>query len=148
VGEFLSRHHPVTIDGESVEGILESVDFLERTLTSSRVIDPPRMLQLDSAIIGTIFVYPHNVLPEKVVMDWDLWDERIQRIPVSAVDQAGPLPSYLEPDWTELVWTNFLQNPDIPSLHRVEAPVATWRLWSERLLPVLVLMALVFTLWS
>jgi hypothetical protein len=74
VGEFLSRHQPVTIDGVAVEGILDSVNFLERTLTSSRVIDPPEPMSLDAAIIGTIFVYPRDGLPQTVVMDWDLWD--------------------------------------------------------------------------
>jgi hypothetical protein len=142
VGEFLSQHQAVTIDDEPAEGILESVNFLQRTLTSSNVIDPPELLQLDSAVIGAIFVYPRSGLPQTVVMDWDLWDERIQRIPVSAVDQAGPLPSLLEPDWRQLTWTNFLKNPDIPTLHVVETPVPGWQLWAERLLPLLVLLAL------
>ena len=147
VGEFLARHQPVTIDGVAVEGILDSVNFLERTLTSSRVIDPPEPLSLDAAIIGTIFVYPRDGLPQTVVMDWDLWDERIQRIPVSAVDQAGPLPSFLEPEWRLLEWTNFLKNPLLPTLHVVEAPVAPWRLTLDRLMPLLAGMAVVAILW-
>lgn len=146
VAEFLAAHHPVTIDGEPVTGILESVNFLERTLTSSRVIDPPEPLALDAAIMGAIFVYPRDGLPQKVVMTWDLWDDRIQRIPVSAVDQAGPLPSYLEPDWPELEWTNFLTNPEVPTLRVVEVPVAAWRLWLQRLLPALVILSLVSVL--
>lgn len=146
VAAFLAAHHPVTIDGELAEGILESVNFLERTLTSSRVIDPPEPLALDAAIMGVIFVYPRDGLPQTVVMEWDLWDDRIQRIPVSAVDQAGPLPSYLEPDWPELKWTNFLKNPDLPTLRAVEVPVATWQLWLQRSLPVLVILALVSVL--
>jgi hypothetical protein len=147
VGEFLARHQPVTIDGVAVEGILDSVNFLERTLTSSRVIDPPEPLSLDAAIIGAIFVYPRDGLPQTVVMDWDLWDERIQLIPVSAVDQAGPLPSFLEPDWRALEWTNFLKNPLVPTLHVVEAPVATWRLMLDRLMPLLAALAVVAILW-
>lgn len=128
VARFLANHQSVTIDGTPVNGILESVNFLERTLTSSGVIDPPEPLDIDSAIIGTIFVYPRNgVLPQKVVMDWDLWDERITRVPVSAVDQAGPLPSYLESDWRQLVWENFLQHPDIPQLNIIELPAETWQ---------------------
>ncbi len=143
VAEFLADHHPVTIDGEPVTGILESVNFLERTLTSSRVIDPPEPLDLDAAIMGAIFIYPRDGLPQKVVMEWDLWDDRIHRIPVSAVDQAGPLPGYLEPDWPRLEWTNFLKNPDLPTLRAVEVPVAAWRLWLQRSLPLLVTLALV-----
>ena len=147
VGEFLSRHQPVTIDGEPVAGILESVNFLERTLTSSRVIDPPEPLQLDSAIIGAIFVYPRVELPQQVTMDWDLWDERIQRIPVSAVDQAGPLPSYLEPDWRLLEWTNYLKNPVLPTLAVVEAPVPPWRLLLNRLLPLFAGLSIAAVVW-
>ncbi len=142
VGEFLSRQQAVTIDSKPLEGILESVNFLERTLTSSRVIEPPELLQLDSAIIGAIFVYPRSELPQKVTMEWNFWDERIQRIPVSAVDQAGPLPSYLEPDWPVLEWNNYLKNPDLPTLRNVELPVQAWRLWLERALPLFVILAL------
>jgi len=147
VGEFLAQHQPVTIDGEAVEGILDSVNFLERTLTSSRVIDPPVPLQLDSAIMGAIFSYPRKGLPQKVTMDWDLWDDRIQRVPVSAVDQAGPLPSFLEPSWQQLEWTNYLKNPYVPALRVVEAPVASWQIWLRRLMPVLALLTLACALW-
>ena len=147
VGEFLSRHQPVTIDGKEMEGILESVNFLERTLTSSRVIDPPEPVQLDSAIIGAIFVYPRDALPQQVTMDWNLWDERIQRIPVSAVDQAGPLPSFLEPDWRTLEWSNYLKNPKIPTLADVEPPVQTWRLLLGQLLPLFAVLAVIGIAW-
>ncbi|MEP1471923.1 MAG: hypothetical protein ABJK20_09060 [Halieaceae bacterium] len=147
VGEFLSRHQPVTIDGKPAEGILESVNFLDRTLTSSRVIDPPELLQLDSAIVGAIFVYPRSELPQQVTMDWNLWDERIQRIPVSAVDQAGPLPSFLEADWRTLEWSNYLKNPEVPTLAVVESPVQAWRLLLGQLLPLFAALALISIAW-
>ena len=38
------------------------------------------------------------------------------------MDPAGPLPSYLEPDWRTLEWTNFLKNPVMPTLAVLEAP--------------------------
>ncbi|MEH6583929.1 MAG: hypothetical protein V7754_18485 [Halioglobus sp.] len=147
VGEFLSQHHPVTINGEPTQGILHSVNFLERTLNSSRVIDPPESLSLDAAIIGTIFIYPRNELPQTVVMDWDLWDDRIQRIPVSAVDQAGPLPSFLDPDWRQLEWTNYLKNPIVPTLNVIESPVESWRVMLSRLLPFFTALSGVAIFW-
>ncbi len=147
IGAFLSQHQAVTIDGEALPGILDSVNFLERTLTSSRVIDPPQPLDVDAAVVGTIFVFPTTELPQSVVMDWDLWDERIQRIPVSAVDQAGPLPTFLEPDWRQLVWTNYLKNPEIPSLVPVESPSAAWRVLLAGILPLLLALALGTCLW-
>ena len=51
-GDFLARHQPVTIDGQSVSHSLMRVNFLERTLRTSRIIDPPRELDINSAIIG------------------------------------------------------------------------------------------------
>jgi hypothetical protein len=112
----------VIIDGREIEPELARVNFLERTLRTSRVIDPPVDLDIHSAVLGVIFVYPTEGLPERVTMDWDLWNDQIQRVPVSAVDQAGPLPSFLEPDWRVLEWQNFLKHPDLPTARALEAP--------------------------
>jgi hypothetical protein len=132
--EFLRAHHPVTIDGERIEPELARVHFLERTLKSSRVIDPPVDLSVHSAVLGVIFVYPTDGMPQQVTMNWDLWGARAERIPVAAVDPAGPLPSYLERDWRVLEWTNFLKNPVLPTLAVLEAPprAAARALWSLR----------------
>ena len=46
VAEFLRGRQPVLIDGEPVEPELARINFLERTLTTSRVIDPP--VELDA----------------------------------------------------------------------------------------------------
>jgi hypothetical protein len=132
VGEFLREHHPVEIDGREIEPELARVNFLERTLRTSRVIDPPVELDVYSAILGVIFVYPTDGLPDRVTMDWDLWSERIQRIPASSVDQAGPLPVYLEPEFRVLEWRNFLKNPELPTLKVLRPPpgaLARWMLW-------------------
>jgi hypothetical protein len=131
VAEFLRPHQTVLIDGRAVEPELARVNFLERTLRTSRVIDPPLELDVYSAILGVIFVYRTDGLPEQVTMDWDLWNERIQRVPVAAVDQAGGLPSYLEPDWCVLEWRNFLKNPELPTLKALAPPphpLARWML--------------------
>ena len=122
VAAFLRERHPVAIDGKSVEPDLAQINFLERTLRTSRVIDPPEELDVDAAILGVIFVYPTGGLPQHVTMDWDLFNERIQVVPGSAVDQAGPLPSYLEPDFNVLEWKNFLKNPELPTPAVVSLP--------------------------
>ncbi len=123
VGEFLRMHHKVLIDGESIEPELARINFLERTLRTSRVIDPPVDLDINAAILGAIFVYPTvKPLPQKVTMEWDLFNDKIQQVPVSAVDQAGPLPSFLEPDYPVLEWQNFLKNPELPTLIDLRPP--------------------------
>jgi hypothetical protein len=122
VGAFLREHHRVHIDDKKVDGDLARIDFLERTLRASRMIDPPRELDVDSAILGVTFVYPVDGLPERVTLDWDLWNERIQQIPAASVDQAGALPTLLDPEYPLLEWRNFLKSPDLPTLKLLERP--------------------------
>jgi hypothetical protein len=120
--EFLRGRHVVVIDGLTVEPELARINFLERSLRSSRVIEPARELDVYSAILGAIFVYPTQDLPEKVTMDWDLFSERIRVVPAASVDQAGPLPVFLEPDVPVLEWQNFLKNPVIPTMIEIREP--------------------------
>ncbi len=123
VAEFLRDHHKVVIDGEEIAPELARINFLERTLTTSRVIDPPVELDINSAILGAIFVYPTvEPLPQNVTMDWDLFNDQIQMIPASAVDQAGALPTFLEPDFAVLEWQNFLRFPELPTLKAILPP--------------------------
>jgi hypothetical protein len=143
---FLREHQPVVIDGAAIEPELARINFLERTLRTSRVIDPPRELDVHAAVLGAIFVYAVDGLPERVTMEWDLWDERLEQIPVASVDQAGPLPSFLESDWRVLEWRNFLQNPELPTLRVLERPpgaASRALLWSRWVLALLAALAVV-----
>jgi hypothetical protein len=127
LGAFLAQHLATTIDGEPARGELLGINFLERKLTSSRVIDPPETLALDSAVIGAIWVYPTLGLPQQVEVEWDLFDERIQRVSAATVDQAGPLPVLLEPDYNRLTWQNFLKQPEVPTRVELLPPPGPWQ---------------------
>jgi len=147
VADFLRQHHKVVIDGEEVPPELARINFLRRTLRNSTVIDPPEELDLISATLGVIFVYPTDGLPENVTMEWDLFNERIERVPVASVDQAGPLPSMVTPEYPVLEWQNFLQNPILPTLIVTEPPpgaLARAMLWARWVL--VVVLALTFVL--
>jgi hypothetical protein len=133
VAEFLRERQPVTIDGETPSPELAQINFLERTLRSSRVIDPAEELDTNSAILGAIFVYPTDGLPDRVTMEWDLFNERIRVVPAAAVDEAGPFPSYLEPDLNVLEWQNFLKNPTLPTMMAVSSPPGTVARWAARM---------------
>jgi hypothetical protein len=135
VAEFLRQHHSVTIDGQEIVPDLARINFLRRTLRNSTVVDPPEELDLNSATLGVIFVYPTEGLPDNVTMNWDTFNDRIQVVPVASVDQAGPLPSIVTPDDPVLVWQNFLKNPILPTLVVTESPpslfarAALWLRW-------------------
>ncbi|MGI9344195.1 MAG: hypothetical protein ACR2QV_15290 [Gammaproteobacteria bacterium] len=144
VVEFLADHFPVKIDGEPVEGQIDRVNFLKRTLRSSVVVNN-QDLELLPATLGVIYVFPTDGLPQNVEMEWDLFNEKTPTIPASTVDQAGPLPIILEPDFNVLRWENFLRFPELPALNDIEKPptvlqrIAGWARWVLLALSVLLL---------
>ncbi len=129
VTEFLADRNPVLIDGRPVEGQLDRINFIYRTLRTSGVIDPPRDLDVHSATLGVIFVYLVDGLPEQVSMRWELFNDRFPRVPAATTDEAGGLPYFLTPDDQVLRWQNFLTNPTVPGLVEVGAPPRRSLLW-------------------
>lgn len=135
IAEFLAGHQNLTIDGQPVEPELERVNFLRRTLRTSTVINPPEELDTFSATLGVIYVVPTDGLPQEAALSWDLFSERIQRVPGAATDEAGPLRFFLVPDDNVLWWKNFLKNPTLPTLVEVTPPpslavrMAGWAGW-------------------
>jgi len=145
--EFLNEHFPVKIDGEPVEGTVDRVNFLRRTLRSSIVVDK-QDLDLLPATVGVIYVFPTDGLPQNVEMEWDLFNDKTPTIPAATVDQAGPLPVILEPGFSTLRWENFLRFPELPTLTDIQKPptvlqnVAGWGRWLTLALSVVLLTAL------
>ena len=120
--EFLAEHTPVWIDGRSVNGTLDRVHFIKRTLRTSGVVEPGADIGIHTALIGAIYIYPIESLPQQVTMGWDLFNDRISRVPAVTSDEAGGLPTTVEPDDPTLVWKNFLTNPSQPAFMEVQAP--------------------------
>lgn len=124
VGEFLASRNPVRIDGQTIPAALDRIHFVRRTLRQTGVIDPPEELDLVSATLGVIFVYPIDGLPQEVTMQWDLFNPLIQEVPASVSDEAGPLPATLTPEDPILRWQNFLKNPSAATLVAIAEPPA------------------------
>lgn len=140
--KYLEQYFQLTIDGQAVEATLDRVNFLARTLRSSVVVDG-QDIPLLPATVGVIYVVPTQGLPQEVEMEWDLFTDRMQLVPASAVDQAGPLPTFLEPDFNILRWENFLKFPELPTLTDIRRPpgvvqnLARWGRWVFGLIAVL-----------
>ena len=124
VAEFLATRAKVTIDGQQPEPVLDRIHFLKRGLRMTRVLTPDEPVSGTDAIIGAIFVYPVDGMPKDVRLDWDMFDERINRVPASATDEAGPMPYYLMPDDSQLHWVNYLKRSSITGELEVQAPVS------------------------
>jgi hypothetical protein len=119
VAKFLSKHHPVTIDGKSANMWLDRIHFVRRTLRQIGVVDPPEDLSVLSATLGVIFVQPVDKLPQEVTMHWDLFTNRIQKVSAVASDESAGLPWLLTPDDPVLSWRNFLIDYRPPAIDAV-----------------------------
>ncbi len=149
IAGYLADRQPVTINGEPVAPVLDRINFLNRTLKSSLVVEPGIDINIDSAVVGAIFIYQTPKLADKATMTWDMFDERIQLVPASSVDEAGPLPTFLEPDFAVLEWENFLKNPTDPGLIALAPPPSRLALLLHSLRWWAVgIVALLLLLWS
>jgi hypothetical protein len=73
-------------------------------------------MPLNTAMVGVIVTYLTQEIPQEVTVTWDLFSERIQRVPTNAVDPAGPFPSYVTPDDNLFAWTNYLKTYQMPTV--------------------------------
>ena len=151
--EFLDDYFPVKINGEPVEGTVDRVNFLRRSLRSSVVVDN-QDLELLPSTVGVIYVFPTDGLPQTVEMEWDLFNEKTPTVPAATVDQAGPLPVILEPGFSTLRWENFLKFPELPTLTDLQKPptvsqsVAGWGRWLLLVLSIVLLAGLLRSLFA
>lgn len=128
VAAFLAERSVVQIDGRPAQPARWRIDFIQRTLKATGVIDPPQDLDIMSATLGVIFIYPTTNWPQTVTMDWDLFSDRIEQTPAIATDEAGGMPSTLTRDDPTLQWRNYLTNASLPTLLDIAPPPAAPRL--------------------
>ncbi len=120
IGEFLLTKNPVRIDGEALEPILDRTNYVKVALTGIQLVEKPERLEQATAIVGVILTYLTEQIPQQVTVDWELFNEQIDRVPATAIDPAGPLASYVSPDARVLTWTNFLKNYRMPTVDEVD----------------------------
>lgn len=125
--EFLAQHGPMLIDGRAAEPVLDRAHFLHLTPRMASVIEPPRELDLNTAMLGVIFVYPTDGFPKEVTLDWDLFGGKVRNVVASASDPEGSKPTTLTPDNPQLVWENTLTHPEGMAMRTVPPPAPPGR---------------------
>ncbi|MBT8367344.1 MAG: hypothetical protein KJP23_21845 [Deltaproteobacteria bacterium] len=120
VGQFFLKRDNTLIDGKQLQPILDRTAFVKYSMTGSTFLDQPEQLPINTAMVGVIITYLTDGIPQQVTNQWDLWSDRIQKVPADAIDPAGPFPSYLTPDDNVLTWTNFLKTYQMPTVARIE----------------------------
>ncbi len=120
VGEFFLKRDKTLIDGKKLRPILDRTAFVKYSMTGSTFLVQPEQLPINTAMVGVIITYLTDRIPQQVTNQWDLWSDRIQKVPTNAIDPAGPFPSYLTPDDNVLTWTNFLKTYQMPTVAKIK----------------------------
>jgi hypothetical protein len=124
ISQYLKNQNIVIIDGKAVEPIIDKVHFVVVRLSGIQILDKVDNLDYSSAIIGVIFAYPDEGIPQEVKMKWDLFNERTNQVPSTATDPAGPMKYILQPDDSVLVWKNFLKKYKLPTISEIKVTEA------------------------
>ena len=120
VGQFFLKRDKVLIDGQRLRPILDRTAFVKYSMTGSTFLEQPEQLPINTAMVGIIITYLTKGIPQEVTSTWNLWSDRIQKVPADAIDPAGPFPSYLTPDENVLTWKNFLKTYQMPTVAQIE----------------------------
>jgi hypothetical protein len=128
VGQFLLQHSKVRIDGKQLRPILDRTSFVKYTMTRTFFIDQPERMPLNTAMVGVIVTYLTKKIPQQVTVNWDLFSDRIQKVPTNAVDPAGPFRSYITPDDNMFTWTNYLKTYKMPTVAKIKVDEKLTRL--------------------
>ena len=104
------------MDGALSQPSSSRAEFLKISLAGLQVIEEARPLEVSTAIIGVILSYPVKRLPKNISIQWELFNKRIDRIPTTAIDPAGPLKSFVTSAEPKIEWRNFLQKFEDPKV--------------------------------
>jgi hypothetical protein len=105
---FFSARNPLRIDGSLSKPSTSRVEFLNLSIGGVQVIEEAERLDLTTAIIGVTMSYPVRHLPQKVEVEWELFNDRISRIPATATDPVGPFRTFVDTENPTIEWQNFL----------------------------------------
>jgi len=119
IGEFLLAKNSVRVDGEALKPILDRSNYVKVSLTGIQLVEQPERMEISTAIIGIIIAYITDGMPQQVTVDWELFTDQIQKVPATATDPAGPLPTYLTADDNVHTWTNFLKQYRMPTVQQL-----------------------------
>jgi hypothetical protein len=147
IGEFMLGKNPVLVDGEALKPILDRTNYVKVALSGIQLVEKPERLEIDTAIVGIIITYLTDGMPQEVKVDWELFTDQVERVPATASDPAGPLPTFLTPDDNVLTWTNYLKNYQLPTVQTVAVAGTLGEIRIPWLSVICALLALPLLLW-
>ena len=118
IADFLLSRNPLTVDGKMLRPILDRVDFLSIESTGIKQVEEIKPLGIKNTLVGVIIAYITDKLPRKVTIEWDLFSDTVNNVPVTAYDLAGQYDSYVTREVPLFEWENFFDDYDFLEGHQ------------------------------
>ncbi|WP_170387935.1 hypothetical protein [Ruegeria atlantica] len=118
--EFKDRN-PLSISGETVASASARGAFLTLGERGFQVVEGAPTLIADTTFVGLILTYPVSELPTTASINWDMFGDTIQKVPITLTDIAGPFYAWASPDEPAVTWTNHLKRYNDPKVTPVQA---------------------------
>lgn len=119
ISEFFVKSLPIKADNELLKPSSSRASFVKIENTGLSVIEEPTQLDRSTALTGIVTSYEIDHLPEEVLLDWQLFDDRQEQVMVTLYDPVGPFLAFATSDEREVKWQNFLKNYEEPSVKPV-----------------------------
>jgi len=119
INKYYSDKNILQIDGVASKPDSIRVEFLSATLFGLKIIENPAAIDEASLLVGVSQQVYMRALPKKVDSRWQYFNQRIDRIPYTAIDPVGPLQGLIDKDDPVFGWKNFLKKYSEPVIHPV-----------------------------
>ncbi len=109
IGAFVATRNPVHIDGREAQPMLDRVNFVQADARGIQVLPDDTPVDVDRALAGIILAFITPAIPGRVRVHWDLFNDRIDRVPVVQTDPAGRFQLWLDRAQPVVTWENLLK---------------------------------------
>lgn len=113
IATFLMQHNPLTLNGQKLEPVLDRSHYVQVNANGVQSIENPTQLALSTASIGIVFAYFTEGIPQSLTLDWDLFNDQVQQIPVTALDPISSFSSYVTTTEPVFSWPNFPEDLEL-----------------------------------
>ena len=112
---------PLRVDGVPLEPASRRADFVELGPTGAVTRETPVDEPLATAILGVTLVYETASLADTVELEWGLYPEGVEAIPLTVTDPQTVVEDEIAAEAPVFQWTNQLEGYELPSIEAISA---------------------------
>jgi len=122
VSELVSTRAPVTIDERLGRLAASRADFVVLGPTGAVTRETAIPEAVAAAVVGVTLVYETETIADSVTLDWDLFSEAVETVPLAVTDPVAAVDSELTPEAPRFEWRNTVGDFELPTIEAVRAP--------------------------